>query len=108
MTDRGDRKQKRKPFRCAAHIFLWEAPAIDCFVEDISDGGAKLSVADESKVPDNFILILKSTRIRRKCDVVWRSRRSVGLQFTERALSDKSAELIKPSRRSSSRALVID
>jgi hypothetical protein len=108
VTDRGDRKQKRKPFSCAAHIFLWEAPAIDCFVEDISDGGAKLSVPDENKVPDNFILILKNTRIRRKCNVIWRSRRSVGLQFTERTLSDKSGELIKTSQSSSSRALVID
>jgi hypothetical protein len=81
------RREKRREFGRPGRIFLWESPALDCTVEDISHGGAKLSVSDQSRVPDTFILILASTGIRRSCKIAWRSKSHVGVQFLKASMA---------------------
>lgn len=54
----------------------------DCLVYDISESGAKLTVAGEEQVPDNFTLLLSCDGgIRRICQVAWRSGFNIGIKF---------------------------
>ena len=49
---------------------------LSCIIWDISDSGARLTVADDQQVPDEFTLLL-----RRRCRVVRRYDGQVGVQF---------------------------
>ena len=54
----------------------------DCWVTDISDGGARLHA--EIDIPDEFILVLPGPQGRRReCRVVWRLGHEVGAEFTD-------------------------
>jgi hypothetical protein len=51
-------------------------------LQDISNGGAKLSVHDVGAIPDTFLLMLSlAGGVRRKCKVVRRSMGEIGVQF---------------------------
>ena len=52
----------------------------DCWITDISDGGARLH--SEADVPDEFVLALP-TGSRRECRVVWRLGHEAGVAFTD-------------------------
>ena len=49
---------------------------LSCIIWDISASGAKLTVADEQSIPDEFTLLL-----RRRCRVVRRYEGQIGVQF---------------------------
>jgi hypothetical protein len=54
----------------------------DCTVVDISDGGARLTVADPITVPNEFILFLSPRGFPlRRCRVVWRTANQMGVEF---------------------------
>ena len=63
-------------FRAAA-----DAPAQDCMVMDMSDGGVRL-FAETAEVPDEFILDLDGSG-GRPCQVVWRLDAEVGAEFVD-------------------------
>jgi PilZ domain len=63
-------------FRAAA-----DAPAQDCVVMDMSDGGVRL-FAEGAEVPDEFILDLDS-EAGRPCQVVWWLDAEVGAEFLD-------------------------
>ena len=52
----------------------------DCWISDISDGGARLH--SEADIPDEFALVLP-TGGRRECRVVWRLGHEVGVAFSD-------------------------
>lgn len=55
-----------------------------CFgaVEDASAGGAKLKLAKEIEVPENFVIVLSSkSGPRRNCSLVWQKANLVGVRF---------------------------
>ena len=52
----------------------------DCWITDISDGGARLH--SEADIPQEFALILPAGE-RRECRVVWRLGSEVGVAFTD-------------------------
>ena len=54
----------------------------DCWVSDISDGGARLH-AEDVTVPDQFLLMLPNVS-RRQCRVVWRLGHEIGVEFVDR------------------------
>lgn len=54
----------------------------DCWISDISDGGARLHM-ERVDVPDTFLLALPGMKERRECRVAWRLGHEVGVQFTE-------------------------
>jgi PilZ domain len=58
-----------------------DAPAQDCVVMDMSDGGVRLLV-DGSEIPDEFILDLDGNA-GRPCQVVWRLDAEVGAEFVD-------------------------
>jgi len=60
---------------------------IPCQMADISDGGARLIVfQDTAPFPASITLILSSTGNgpRRWCDVVWRAQREIGVKFARK------------------------
>ena len=63
-------------FRAAA-----DAPAQDCVVMDMSDGGVRL-FAEAAEVPDEFILDIDGDA-GRPCQVVWRLDAEVGAEFVD-------------------------
>lgn len=54
--------------------------ARDCWISDISDGGARLH--SEAEIPDDFALVLPGGS-RRECHVVWRLGHEVGVAFSD-------------------------
>jgi hypothetical protein len=71
------RKSPRHEIHYLAHIDVEGRPApLSCIIWDISGNGAKLTVADEQHVPDEFTLIF-----RRHCRVVRRYDGQIGVLF---------------------------
>lgn len=52
-----------------------------CFVQDISETGARMQFASVNHVPSNFKLIIDSENFSIDCVVVWRSSNEVGVIF---------------------------
>jgi hypothetical protein len=52
----------------------------DCWISDISDGGARLH--SEADIPDEFALVLPGGS-RRECRVVWRLGHEAGVAFSD-------------------------
>jgi hypothetical protein len=53
-------------------------------IANMSDGGARLTVADPDSMPDSFIIVLKGEpTIWRRCVVVWRSATEIGISFKD-------------------------
>jgi hypothetical protein len=71
--------------RAAAVIFGAHEPSAHCVIWDMSDGGARLTVARPiATLPHTFTLALAATRngsIKRKCEVVWTDARYIGVKF---------------------------
>jgi hypothetical protein len=76
------RKSERRVVNSAAKIrAAADAPARDCVVMDISEGGVRL-FAEGVDVPDEFILDLDG-EAGRACQVVWRLEAEVGAEFVD-------------------------
>jgi hypothetical protein len=53
-----------------------------CVLADVSDTGCRIDVEDADAVPQNFTLWLaRNGSARRKCKVVWRNARQIGVAF---------------------------
>lgn len=80
---RGDkRKTRRHRLRRNAWFMLDAGQRRECVVTNISDHGAHISVADSDDIPDSFLLLLaESGATRRRCRVIWRKPREVGVKF---------------------------
>jgi PilZ domain len=57
------------------------AAGIDCVIRNLSDTGAALEVESPVAIPDEFTLLIKPEIIKRKCRVVWRSAKRIGVRF---------------------------
>jgi hypothetical protein len=74
------RRSKRKPFGVRAIIRIPLGCRLPVFVENISEGGAKLLIPDVALIPDHFVLEFAGTIIR-DCRVAWRLEQSLGVTF---------------------------
>lgn len=79
----GDRRlvRRTKVLRSAKIIVPRRSPVIHCTVQNITDGGACLKVANTSGVPQTFELTFEHGRTRRSCRVVWRTHDKLGVSF---------------------------
>jgi hypothetical protein len=78
------RKSPRRLMRRDAEIaFGAQEPPVRCVIWDISDGGARLSVAlPLANLPPTFTLVMfKDASVRRDCEVVWTDTQYVGIKF---------------------------
>lgn len=78
---REQRKCARRKIGCRATVAVNErAPRLDCVIVDISQSGARLVVDTAIELPGEFLLML-SRNVSRRCTLVWRSERKVGVRF---------------------------
>lgn len=55
---------------------------IRCVLHDISDGGARLGLADRGiSLPRSFTLALYQGSVWRECEMVWSNGRFIGVKF---------------------------
>jgi len=54
-----------------------------CKLIDVSESGAKLIQLEPTDAPDKFNLVLADGKIRRRCEVAWRSERDLGVRFVK-------------------------
>ena len=82
----GERRgvQRTKVLRNAKIIVPRRSPVIHCTVQNITSGGACLTLANTHGVPATFELTFEHGRTRRACRVVWRTNDTLGVAF-ERA-----------------------
>jgi hypothetical protein len=90
------RKSRRRPVRYTAWLALEPGQLRGCALSDMSDTGARIDVEDSKTIPDNFLLLLSGNgKAKRKCRVVWRKPRQVGVTF-ERQLADGERATLVP------------
>jgi hypothetical protein len=80
MDDR--RKLPRHRTFKAGSIAFNRAGTIDCRVRNLSPIGACLEVASQLGIPDDFILVVESERLKQHCHVIWRTEARLGVAFT--------------------------
>jgi hypothetical protein len=87
MAEDGDKNKERravqrtKVLRSAKIIVPRRSPVIHCTVQNLTDGGACLKVANTFGVAETFDLTFEHGRTRRSCRVVWRTHDKLGVAF---------------------------
>ena len=77
-----NRKARRQLLTCSSIAVMANGAREECRFADISETGARLKVEDPSRLSDQFILILSERgKVMRRCDVIWRSAKQVGVRF---------------------------
>jgi len=77
--------RRTKVLRNAKIIVPQRSPVIHCTVQNLTDGGACLKVANTYGLPETFELTFEHGRTRRACRVVWRTSDMVGVTFQDEA-----------------------
>ena len=83
------RRAPRKPLRYPGEIDAGDgSPLRKCLLSDISDTGARVLIENPKDVPDRVMLMLGHERgARRKCKVVWRETKELGLEFIKEPMA---------------------
>ena len=81
MVENRRRLKRTRVLRCAKIIVPRRSPVIHCTVQNITDVGACLKVANTFGVPATFDLTFEHGRTRRACRVVWRRSDELGVAF---------------------------
>jgi len=69
----------------------------ECVITNISDRGAHINVADSEVLPDSFVLLLaENGATRRRCRVIWRKPREIGIKF-DSWLDERIRAGVKPT-----------
>jgi hypothetical protein len=80
-SGRNGRRHRRKAVWLPAGIDFEDGLGLlPCKILDVSDGGARLLVADPERVPETFTLCF-SARVKRKCLLAWRKEMEVGVRY---------------------------
>ena len=75
------RKVLRRRTLKAGSINFNRAGGIDCQVRNLSPAGACLEVASQVGIPDDFVLVVASDRLKQSCHVIWRTATRIGVEF---------------------------
>lgn len=76
------RTHRQRVLKGAVIVFGGLGRVFDCQVRDLSEHGAKLSLASTVGVPDEFELLLTGNARIAPAKVVWRNDRALGVEFT--------------------------
>ncbi len=55
--------------------------AIDCRIRNLSGTGAALEIANQIGIPEQFALVVPGEGLHRRCHIVWRKERRIGVEF---------------------------
>jgi hypothetical protein len=75
------RISRRRPLRYAGRIALDQERHVPCVLWDISEGGARLMAARHHDLPKTFTLVVAKFGGERRCQIIWRNQRFVGVKF---------------------------
>src|ERR1044072_753193 len=92
------RKHPRTNVIATAWLRLKDDPLpLVCVLWDVSEGGARMTVANVAAIPEKFSLLGARDAVSgTSCRVVWRSNEQIGIQFLDNA--DAILHLAKPER----------
>jgi PilZ domain len=65
----------------SARIVLNDGGIIDCVVRDVSTKGARLEIAEATKIPEQFTLLIRGQGERFRCHRVWQKGNMVGVEY---------------------------
>jgi hypothetical protein len=74
------RRAARRDVKRAAKI-SFAARSMTCMVRNVSSTGASIEVANLADIPESFKLVLEMETAARRCAVVWRKERQIGVEF---------------------------
>jgi hypothetical protein len=74
-------REVRRSRNLTALIFTDRATT-ECHVQDVSNHGAKVVVEMPTLVPNQFELAFSLSNNRRRCEVIWRRNKVLGVKFT--------------------------
>jgi two-component system cell cycle response regulator len=78
---------RRRVLKEGKIIFADGLRVFDCTIRDMSEGGARLLIANTVGLPDSFQLYEKSSGLLYPAKVAWRQANSIGVQFAGPATS---------------------
>ena len=81
MSDNRRSTPRKDAFRVATLSADGGTDAQECLVWDVSDTGAQVELAPETVVPDRFTLQVTAYEPPRRCHVVRRAGRRLGVRF---------------------------
>ena len=81
MSDNRRSTPRKDAFQLATLIVEGEADGVECLVWDVSATGAQVELAPEIVVPDRFTLTVTAYEPPRRCRVVRREGRRLGVRF---------------------------
>jgi hypothetical protein len=70
---------RRRMFKAGTIEF--DGGGIDCTVKNLSETGAALEVVTPLFIPDRFTLFVPSDQFKRRCHIVWRKEKRIGIAF---------------------------
>ena len=93
-------KDKRKYYRRHLQYNAWIGTDTvllrGCVISDISHTGARLDVENPDDLPERFRLLFSAPgSVDRKCHIVWRSAKQVGVEF-EKAVAGRRPPTARP------------
>ena len=53
----------------------------DCTVRNLSASGARIDVSDPVKLPEQFMLVIETDKMMRRCRPVWSDAERIGVAF---------------------------
>jgi hypothetical protein len=71
---------KRRDVRRSAKI-SFARQSMTCMVRNVSATGAAIEVANLAEIPDSFQLVMEMETAARRCAVVWRKQKQIGVEF---------------------------
>ena len=74
------RKAKRRDVRRSAKI-SFARRSMTCMVRNVSATGAAIEAANLAEIPDSFQLVMEMETAARRCVVVWRKEKQIGVEF---------------------------
>ncbi len=80
---------RQRTFKGARITFGKDWAAISCLVRNLSETGACLGVESPIGIPDLFNLVFDSGESSRRCRVVWRTEKRIGVEFDGAAPSGR-------------------
>jgi len=75
--------QRTRVLRNAKILVPALSPVIHCTVQNITHGGACLTLGNTFGLPETFDLTFEHGRTRRSCRVVWRTNDRLGVTFED-------------------------
>ena len=76
-----DKRRQQRLRVLKAGTIAFGGSHIDCVVRNISTTGAALEVESQAGIPASFELMITADRFIRRCHVVWRRGRRLGITF---------------------------